>query len=232
MGYSTLSKILTIISLLFFLAACESDDDGSPDSRVVISSGDTIIPLNDLQYQLPLVVQVANSNGSPVANTSVSFRLTTTNYFKGFYTHTDIDSPPDDTTDLWIKSANFGCPAEDSNDNGILDAGEDTNSNGLLDPETPTITSHPSETPTILGGTSTLITDENGFGYFSLSYPKTEASWVSVRITATAQDGLPENKDIEEFQLFVLLADLDPEDDPPAFASSPYGFTADCTSTQ
>jgi hypothetical protein len=133
--------------------------------------------------------------------------------------------------DKWGKTSNFYCNAEDVNNNVILDAGEDINGNGLLEPETPTISAHPDEEPTLIAGTSSLITDRNGFGYLSITYPKSEASWVMVEITATTQDGLPENKDVDEFVLFVSIDDLQTEDDPPAFVNSPYGETADCAST-
>jgi len=232
MDFKALSKILTTIGLLLLLTACysESDNGGSGDeeSRVVISTGDTIIPLNDLQYQLPLVVQVADSNGSPQANVTVSITLSTLDFQKGFYTYVDTDGDAENTPDKWVQTVTVTCPAEDINNNGVLDDGEDRNSNTLLDPDTPTITSHPDEEPTLLGGTSLLITDDNGFGYFTLSYPKTEASWVSVRVSVTAEDGLPENKGIKEIGLFTLLDDHEPQDDPPAFVTSPYGSSGSC----
>lgn len=231
MDFNALSKRLITITLLSFLAGCAEEDGGERDSRVVLSAGDTIIPLNDLQYQLPLVVQVADSDGSPQANAQVKINLTTTGYMKGYYSHLDLDVPPDATTDKWVKVDNFYCPAEDTNNNVRLDAGEDINGNGLLEPETPNVTSHPSLTPTLTEGTSTIITDSNGFGYFSITYPKEEASWVIVKITATTSGGLSENSDVYEVPLFVSLDDLDPADDPPAFVYSPYGFTADCAST-
>jgi hypothetical protein len=230
MDISALSKQLITIGLLIFLSAC-SEDGGEIDSRVVIATGDTIIPLNDEQYQLPLVVQVADSDGSPQANAEVQISLTTISFMKGYYTHQDTSLPADGTTDKWLKVDNFVCPAEDINNNVKLDPGEDINGNGLLEPETPTITSHPTAEPTLIPGTSTIITNDNGFGYLTISYPKTEASWVVVRMTATTQGGLPENRDVYEFPLFVLLDDLVPADDPPAFVISPYGITADCTST-
>ena len=87
-------------------------------------------------------------------------------------------------------------------------------------------------TPTLIGGTPALDTDDDGFGYFTISYPKTEASWVMVRITANVAGGLPENRDISEFQLRVALPELKPDDNPAAFVVSPYsvnGTDLDCT---
>jgi len=226
MGIKALSKILVTSGLALMLGACASSSD--KDARVTISSGDSIVPINDLQYRLPFVVQVADLDGAPSDNVSVSIKVKITRYFKGSYAHTDLDG--DGTTDKWVKSDSASCNAEDTNNNGRLDAGEDLNNNGLLDPKTPTITES-STTPTLIPGTSELITDDNGFGYFSLTYPKTEASWVEVEITATAEDGKPENSDVETLRLYVALDDLDPVDDPPAFVVSPYGTSSSCNDT-
>ncbi len=227
MDFNALSKLLITIALSTLLTACGGG--GESDSRVVISGTDVIFPLNDLQYQSPMVVQVADSDGSPQASARVKISLITTSYNKGWYAHVDIDG--DGTTDEWRKVVNFNCQAEDINNNVVLDAGEDINGNGLLEPETPSITAHPEEKPTLIPGTSTIITDDNGFGYFTITYPKSEGSWVSVRITATTEDGLSENKDILEFELDVAMSDIQkPEDDYPPFLNSPYGFVESCSS--
>ena len=227
MGFNALSKTLLTSGLILLLSACASND--GKDSRVVISAGDSIIPLNDIQYQLPFVVQVADLDGGPAANISVSLKVKVISYSKGSYTHTDLDG--DGTTDEWVRSESASCSAEDANNNGSLDAGEDANGNGLLDPKTPTLTQHDSETPTLIPGTSQLVTDSNGFGYFTLTYPKTQGSWVTVQIIATAEDGLAENRAIDEQRLYVALNDLKPKDDPPAFVVSPYGTSGSCADT-
>ncbi len=227
MGIKAFSKTLLASGLMLLLSACASSD--GEESRVTISAGDTIIPLNDLQYQLPFVVQVADLDGGPADNITVSLKVRVINYSKGSYAHTDLDG--DGTTDEWVRSESVQCSAEDVNNNGSLDTGEDTNNNGLLDPNTPTVTALSSQTPTLIPGTSDLITDDNGFGYFSLTYPKAQASWVTVQITATADDGLSENRAIETLRLYVALNDLKPADDPPAFVVSPYGTSANCNDT-
>jgi hypothetical protein len=227
MGFKAFQKILTLLSLVLLLGACASDD--GDESRVVISAGDTIIPLNDLQYQLPFVVQVADLDGGPANNITVSLKVKVINYSKGSYAHTDLDG--DGTTDEWVRSESVQCNAEDTNNNNKLDAGEDINGNGILEPKTPSVTALSSETPTLIPGTSQLVTDGNGFGYFSLTYPKSQGSWVTVQITATAEDGFAENRAIDEQRLFVALSDLKPVDDPPAFVVSPYGTSGNCTDT-
>jgi hypothetical protein len=221
MDIRIISRILAVSGALFLLAACGSDGDG--DSRVVVSTGDTIIPINDLQYSLPLVVQVSGDGGSPQANARVDLEVRTLGYLKGKYAFVS------DPIAEWVQFDVAFCDAEDANDNGVLDAGEDANNNGLLDPDIPTITEHPDETPTLIAGTSTLTTDENGFGYFSLTYPKSEASWVFVQLVAKAQGGREENKDVMEFFLSVSIEDLQAEDDAPAFVVSPYGTAPNCS---
>ncbi len=232
MDFNALSKRLITIGLLIFLNAC-AEDGAEKDSRVVISDSDVISDLTDLQYQLPIVVQVADSDGSPQANAEVKITLTTLGYYKGYYTYQDIKLPLDGTPEQWAEfTSSVLCPAEDINNNLMMDAGEDLNGNGLLEPETPTITTHPSEIPTLIAGTSTLITDSNGFGYFTITYPKSEAHWVRYRLTATTQGGLSENRDVFERNLPVSVADLEkPQNEPPAFMKSPYGITANCAST-
>lgn len=99
-----------------------------------------------------------------------------------------------------------------------------------LDPDTPTITQHPGEVATLLSGTSTLVTDNNGFGYFTLTYPSSEAQWVTIELTATAQDGLAQNKGIETFTLPVAIDDINTaENQPPGGSVSPYGQATVCT---
>lgn len=240
MDFNALSKQLLTIALLIFLTACSDEEggevgaaEGEKDSRIVISASDKIIVPNVMQYQLPIVVQVADSDGSPQANTEVKIILTTTGYYKGNYSYQDTKLPLDGEPDQWaVLTSSALCPAEDINNNLIMDTGEDTNGNGLLEPETPTLTAHPSESPTLIPGTSTLITDSNGFGYLTITYPKSEAHWVRIRLIATTQAGLPENMDVYEINLPVSVTDLEkPGNEAPAFVNSPYGYTADCTST-
>lgn len=234
MELNTFTKLLTAMSLSLALSSCGSEES---TARVVIGVGDVIFSPTESQYQFPAVVQVAGLDGSPQANTLVTISVKTLTYTKGFQTFTrEIDTPPVAPADQWeVTAANsLTCPAEDANNNGILDGTEDAgatgNGNGRLDPNTPTITSHPTELPTLTPGTATLITDNNGFGYFSLSYPKSESPWVTVEISATTQDGLIENRGIEQFSLRQAVDDVGDGAAPPAGIVSPYGTTvATCT---
>ncbi len=197
----------------------------------MLSIGDTISDLNDLQYQLAVVVQVAELDGEAISDATVSLSVKTTGFFKGYFVETDTTIPADGTPDELVQNILATCAAEDVNNNGVLDAGEDINGNLLLEPNIPSITSHLEETPTLIDGTQELITDENGFGYFSITYPKSEATWVEVELTASVSGGLPENRALQTFQLLVLKEDVETLGVYHPFGSSPYGVSADCDNT-
>jgi len=216
-----------LIACIIVLSSCDSDESNT--SRVSIGRGDTLLVLTEQQYQKPIAIQLSREDGAPQANTSVIVKLKTIEYIKGYYLFSnDVDG--DGTADQWAINVATTCAKEDANDNGILDAGEDTNLNGILEPKSPTVTQHPKDTPTLTAGTSSLITDDNGFGYFTITYPKSEANWVKVELTVTAQDGLPENVGKDTFWLPILISDIsDPENDPPGGTIGPYGVANSCT---
>lgn len=217
---------LLLVLVASCCASCDSDDKGD---RVLIGNTNLLFELDQLQYQEQFVVQVSNPDGGPSPNSIVTLKLTPLSYNKGEYVPTDIDIPPDQTVDRWGPAIAAVCATEDTNNNGALDAGEDVNGNGMLDPDVPTLTAHPEKTPTIAPGTNILITDESGFGYFAITYPKSEALWSSVLVTAEAGDGLPGNIASYKLDLRVLIKDVsDLTIDPPGGTPSPYGLAPDC----
>lgn len=218
-----------LIACIIALSSCDSDESNT--SRVSIGRGDTLLVLTEQQYQKPIAIQLSREDGAPQANTSVNVKLKTIEYNKGFYSFSN-DINGDGNADQWSINVSATCAKEDVNENGILDAGEDTNLNGILDPKSPTVTQHPNDIPTLTAGTSSLITDDNGFGYFTITYPKSEAGWVKIELTVTAQDGLPENVGKDTFWLPVLISDIsDPANDPPGGIIGPYGTANACTDT-
>jgi hypothetical protein len=222
-----LFKSLALVLILPCCVSCDSEDDGN---RVLIGNSNIMFELGNLQYQEQFAVQVSDPNGAPSPNTSVTIKLTPISYNKGQYVATDTDTPLDGTLDRWVAVLSTVCASEDSNGNGALDAGEDVNANGFLDPDVPTLTAHPDKTPTLTAGTNIVITDDNGFGYFAITYPKSEALWSSVLVTAEANDGLPGNTATYNLGLRVLVKDVtDLTIDPPSGGPSPYGTAAVCT---
>jgi len=214
-------KVSVLITVLTLLAACSNDDS---IGRIVIGNGNTLSSLNDLQYQDPFVIQLTDVNGNAVTNTQVRIQLKSITYHKGAYQKTG---------DGWAPNYSIkDCVAEDMNNNGILDAGEDINGNGTLEPTNPaTIAQHNEFTPTLLEGSNILITDEFGFGYFAVTYPKSEANWSIVEIIATASFSGSENIATKTVNLLALLTDLEDEDVAPLGGDglSPYGTVGDCT---
>jgi len=227
MSQRFLGKPLLVALAITSCISCDSDDDGD---RVLIGNSNVLYELDQLQYQEQFVVQVADSDGAPSANSIVTLKLSPLSFNKGRYFATDIDVPPDGTPDRWVADISAVCASEDINDNGALDATEDINGNGSLDPDVPTLTAHPEKTPTIAPGSNIVVTDESGFGYFAITYPKSEAFWSSVLVIAEASDGLPGNVASYQLDLPVLIKDLsDPTIVPPGGEASPYGVTSDCT---
>ena len=219
---------LKIFSLCFtiFLISCSEDDSAS---RVTIGTSGNVLVLNDLQYQLPYVVQVTDENGAPKQGVNVELKVTPIAYNKGTYGIFSFFRS-DGTTTLSLDFAiNASCLSEDTNNNGILDTGEDINGNGMLDPaNTSIISPHPTETPTLLTRTHTLLTGESGYAYFALTYPKSEAFWSSAELIATASDGPPGNT--QSVSVVYPYSETDfsnlPSD---TIFAGPYGSASVCT---
>ena len=221
MNITQYKKIALSLVPLLFIVACGSEDNVG---RIVIGNGNTMFALNDLQYQDPFVVQVTDVDGNAAANTVVKVQLKSLSFNKGSYRRTGSGWSPVYTVE--------DCPAEDTNNNGILDTGEDNNNNGKLDPtNSATIAQHPDLTPTLIAGSNQLITDEFGFGYFSLTYPKSESNWSAIEIMVTASFSGTENVATKIENLPALVEDLEDEDISPlgGDGNSPYGIVGDCT---
>lgn len=220
-------KHLSLLLCSCALAACGSSDEDAV--RITLGAADSLLTLNELQYQQAFVVQVTDANMNPAPGTKVTITARSLQYFKGSYV--PYDSSGDGTADRWAVTYTASCAAEDSNHNGVLETGEDINNNGYLEPTNPiTISAHPSETPTISAGTGELVTDDSGFGYFVTTYPKSQALWTRVRLTASADVAGTENNEIYDFTLFVLESDISNLlVSPPGGTASRYGTSASCT---
>jgi len=208
-----------ILILSAGLNGCGGDGGGA--ARILIGNSNTLLALNGLQYQNPYVVQVTDIDGNPAANIVVTITVKSPVYRTGFYSN---------GSGLWVQQIAQECVAEDKNNNAVLDPGEDVNGSGKLEPSnTSTISAHPTLEPTLTANLNTLITDESGFGYFALTYPKSEAIWSRFEITATAKVLGTEGESFISGILPVLAADLEDIDiDPPGGTISVYGVTSNC----
>ena len=199
----------------------------------------------DTQYALNLVVQVADGSGVPLPEADVSLSVTPVAYTKGRLVPVDKDGVPRSSAaegEDWVAERwgidgdpdlTATCRAEDINGNRILDArtSEDTNGNGILDPQDPAVLSAVADAASFatLQGNGTLVTDANGSGYFRLAYPKGNALWARLRITARVNALGTEGQDSLEMPMPALAGDLADTGLSPANLYSPYGLAPDCT---
>ena len=72
--------------------------------------------------------------------------------------------------------------------------------------------------------------DESGIGYFTLTYPKTEAAWVTIRIQVTTEVFGTEYQELFDADLPISLEDAEEVDEAPpsGFNTSRYGTVANC----
>lgn len=199
----------------------------------------------DTQYLKNMVVQVADGSGAPLSDARVALSITPITYSKGSLTLVDRNGRPFYTAapgesewsaDHWgfVSGTPYTveCPAEDVNLNRILDAelSEDTNGNGMLDPQDPAVLTAVADSTAYatIEGNGTLNTDTNGTGYFVLQYPKSNAYWSHLRITARATALGTEAQDSLEMYMPVLATDLSDTSISPPNLNSPYGASLNC----
>jgi hypothetical protein len=169
-----------------------------------------------LTYVKKFVVLVVDSSGQGKADVQVTPSVDLVSYTKGFY-----DGPG-----AWNRSGNppqsgvsgftgVTCPNEDSNRNGVLDAGEDINKDGQLEPRKSDVSI------TMVGSSKT---DSTGVAVLQIEYPKNVATWDAVQIMVSAS-GVSGTEGRATW-LGVLPADSASfkSQDPPAFQFSPYGI--------
>ena len=214
------SHNLALVVSSILLISCGADNTAS---RITLgTSGTGIFDYTDQQYQMPFALIVTNTQGNAAANQKVTLKVVPIQYYKGDYVL---------GAESWGTVVTATCTKEDTNQNGILDAGEDINGNGHLDPTNPAVIApHPEEEPTLINS-SELITDEWGNGYFSLIYPKAEANWVQVQITASTQVTGTEAAETLLFNLPASVPDMESIGTLPPSGDLPskYGQLAPCS---
>ncbi len=175
------------------------------DQAATIVIGETneiqtlVIGSAEAAYALPFTVLVTDTNGSAIADQSVSLSVYPTHFKTGFFTDNDDFG-------TIIISGIF--PNEDVNRNGNLDPGEDSVGgpfdNNRLDPGG------------VVSIPASVTTDSNGFAGFNVVYPKSFGAWIDVEISATTSVSGTESK-------AVLLAPLSVEEGDTPYLNSPFG---------
>ena len=201
----------------------------------------TIKPLGT-QYAKPFLVQVSDGSGTPLESATVKVSVRPLWYGKGFMEL--VDENGDNRMEAaaagdqfnaveWALSGeSITCPAEDLDGDRTLDTlgavSEDFNNNGTLDPQDPaSLTAIEGDYATLSGGS--LITDQNGSGFFELLYPASNAIWSYVEITARAEALGAEATDTYRTFLSMPAEAVNDTDQAPANAISPYGVDNDAT---
>lgn len=183
---------------------------------ITLAFGSTMSELNSTNYSKPLSAYVTDANGVAVASQTLSLSAIPVDYDKGVMVY-------DSAKSLWGVNPSASCVNEDSNGNGILDAGEDDigNGNGNNDKQLT-----PGNVTALSAGTVT--TDASGLAFFDLRFGKPYAGWINVRITARAMVAGTESSRSITLILPALISDLGDETIPPAGQTSPFGKAAVC----
>jgi hypothetical protein len=161
---------------------------------------------------MPYTVMVTDANGNAAAGVPLVLSVNPSDpngpfpaYAKGSYSVSGQQ---------WVQNVDAMCANEDVNLDGILDVGEDANGDGKLTPGN--VASVPVD----------VVTDANGEFEFNITYPQQYASWVHVRLTATATVGGTESLDYQDFWLPAAASDLADINVPPPGQVSPFGIGA------
>lgn len=177
---------------------------------ITIGTGNVITNLDPNTYQKPFSVYVTDANGAPAAGRVVTLSVFPELYGKGQLTYDGA---------VWVYGTTTFCVNEDSNKDGILNAGEDRNGDGRLTPGLPVVVSP-----------ATVTTASNGFASFFLNYGENFAPWLDTTITARATVGGTESVQSQRYSLQGLSADFTDSANPPQGKVSPFGLVQSCTS--
>ena len=183
---------------------------------IVLGTGNTISNYDAQTYEKNWTVYVTDANGVQVPNKKVTLKIIPSFYFKGYLVWNDIAG-------FWIDAIpRLRCANEDINFSGIFDPLQDTNGDGTLTPGN-----------VVFLGSSTVTTDSNGTATVTMRYAELYASWITVRLTASATVGGTESTTFKEFPLDKLAGDYNQKTIAPAGVISPFGIdTSTCTNAR
>lgn len=188
---------------------------------VSIGTNELII-VNELTYMKKFVVSVVDSAGVAKPDVNITVSVDLPQYRKGYYVLVG---------DHWEKAGGDSavCSNEDTNRNGVLEAGENLNGsipypdgtfNTRLDPGKSDVSVSLLQTKTRADGTVEL----------QLQYAKSFATWVDATITVAAS-GVSGTEGRASYLVAPVPADaasIKNKDVAPAYVVSPYGYAATC----
>lgn len=177
---------------------------------ITIAANNTIEKLST-QYRKTFSVQVSDSNGSPVANQSLTVSVWPSIYRKGVLKFDSLNTN-------WFSDVSASCPNEDESRDGKLDAGEDFNSNGVLTPGQPGLVSP-----------ANLTTDAAGNVEFTVTYGQQFAYWIDFDLSAKATVAGTESGAFFLFPASAPASDMNNADIPPAAFNNPFGKASSCS---
>lgn len=128
---------------------------------------------------------------------------------------------------FWVANGTAFCRNEDTDLDGILDAGEDFNNSLNLTPGN----------QVALDGSSSFTTDSSGFAIIKLRYAQQYANWMQVRIRITATVSGTESVGDQKYVLQGSADDFSDEDTAPPgriypdAIGSPFGRSVTCADT-
>lgn len=179
---------------------------------VSIGTNETIT-VDELTYTKRFLISVADSAGNAKADVALSASLDLPQYRKGFYAVSG---------GRWVRNETIACANEDTNRNGVLEAGEDINNSQRLDPGRSDVTVR----------LLSARTGADGTAIAEVTYAKSFGSWVDAWLTVAAS-GVAGTEGRATFVLApvpVDAASLANASASPAFERSPYGLAGSCTS--
>lgn len=184
---------------------------------IALGTGNTITNFNPETYEKNWTVYVTDATGVRVPGVPVTVKVIPNYYAKGRLVWSEADSRwiyhPGSVTPTVVPASPLECLNEDrNNQNGVLDAGEDSNGDGTLTPGN-----------VVALTASTVTTDANGMATITMRYAELFASWIGVRLTATAIVSGTESTSFKDFPLDVLAGDYSVKTVSPAGVFSPFG---------
>ncbi len=191
---------------------------------IAVGTGNEIFEPNSAQYRKEWVIQVTDAQGNGVDQANVTFSVLSERYWDGYR-----EVPAGETTWSTVAIPAGGCMDEDIltgnpsfDRNGVLDPGEDNNGNGEIEAGNIALAVDQAS------GSSTLVTDANGFGIIDVYWPQEYAYYLEVTLEARASVQGSESAESTTFVLDGAASDFNSVDTAPPGVFSPFGTDGVC----